>query len=223
ATGPQGPQGLPGADGATGAQGPQGLPGADGATGAQGPQGLPGADGATGPQGPQGIPGSSAVIPFASGASVVTLNTLALGLVGTPALLGFGNSIPGVSIVGGSFTLPVLSNFSFTAPRSGVLSNISAGFTSNIGLNLPGSTLTVRAEIYRATGTSNIFNSTGVGVNLAFDNTISIGETRVGTASGFTVPVNAGDRLLMVFTASAAGVDLVNTLTGSATAGLTIN
>ena len=58
ATGPAGPQGLPGADGATGPAGPQGLPGADGATGPAGPQGLPGADGATGPAGPQGLPGA---------------------------------------------------------------------------------------------------------------------------------------------------------------------
>ena len=62
ADGAQGPQGVPGADGA---QGPQGVPGADGA---QGPQGVPGADGAQGPQGvpgadgaqgPQGVPGAA--------------------------------------------------------------------------------------------------------------------------------------------------------------------
>ena len=48
----QGPQGVPGVDGAPG---PQGLPGVDGAPGPQGPQGVPGADGA---QGPQGLPGA---------------------------------------------------------------------------------------------------------------------------------------------------------------------
>jgi hypothetical protein len=58
-TGPQGPQGNPGADGKTGPQGPQGNPGADGKTGPQGPQGNPGADGKTGPQGPAG-PGVAA-------------------------------------------------------------------------------------------------------------------------------------------------------------------
>jgi hypothetical protein len=40
--------------GKTGPQGPQGEPGADGKTGPQGPQGEPGADGKTGPQGPAG-------------------------------------------------------------------------------------------------------------------------------------------------------------------------
>ena len=55
AVGPQGPQGLAGADGATGAQGPAG---ADGATGAQGPAGADGAAGPEGPQGPAGADGA---------------------------------------------------------------------------------------------------------------------------------------------------------------------
>ncbi|WP_224771061.1 autotransporter domain-containing protein [Pseudomonas sp. FEN] len=45
-TGPQGPQGERGQDGATGPQGPQGERGQDGAAGAQGPQGERGQDGA---------------------------------------------------------------------------------------------------------------------------------------------------------------------------------
>jgi|GEM_PF-1042688 len=56
--GPIGPQGIPGNDGATGPQGPQGIAGNDGAAGPQGPQGIPGNDGAAGPQGPEGIPGN---------------------------------------------------------------------------------------------------------------------------------------------------------------------
>ena len=45
--------------GATGPQGPQGVPGATGKTGPQGPQGVTGATGKTGPQGPAG-PGVAA-------------------------------------------------------------------------------------------------------------------------------------------------------------------
>ena len=56
-TGPQGPQGVPGKDGAVGPQGPQGPKGQDGAVGPQGPQGPKGQDGAVGPQGPQGPKG----------------------------------------------------------------------------------------------------------------------------------------------------------------------
>lgn len=67
-TGPQGPQGVPGKDGAVGPQGPQGPKGQDGAVGPQGPQGPKGQDGAAstqgtpgqaGPQGPRGDKGET--------------------------------------------------------------------------------------------------------------------------------------------------------------------
>jgi hypothetical protein len=58
-TGPQGPAGTNGADGATGPQGPAGTNGADGATGPQGPAGAKGDTGATGPQGPAGAKGDT--------------------------------------------------------------------------------------------------------------------------------------------------------------------
>ena len=56
-TGPTGPQGIPGPDGATGPTGPQGIPGPagpTGPTGATGPAGPAGAAGAVGPTGPTG-------------------------------------------------------------------------------------------------------------------------------------------------------------------------
>jgi collagen type VII alpha len=55
ATGPQGPAGPAGANGATGPQGPAG---ATGATGPQGPAGATGATGAQGPAGPAGAAGT---------------------------------------------------------------------------------------------------------------------------------------------------------------------
>lgn len=53
-TGPRGPQGLPGKDGAVGPQGPQGIQGPAGKTGPQGPKGDVGEIGPVGPQGPKG-------------------------------------------------------------------------------------------------------------------------------------------------------------------------
>ena len=55
-TGPTGPQGVPGINGATGPQGAAGVPGANGATGATG---AAGADGATGAQGSTGAAGTT--------------------------------------------------------------------------------------------------------------------------------------------------------------------
>jgi hypothetical protein len=66
--GPQGEQGLDGAQGPAGTNGgpgpagPQGPVGNNGATGPAGPQGPTGNNGATGPQGPQGPAGTANVI-----------------------------------------------------------------------------------------------------------------------------------------------------------------
>ena len=57
ATGPQGLQGVTGANGATGPQGIQGATGAQGNAGAQGATGVTGANGANGATGPQGLQG----------------------------------------------------------------------------------------------------------------------------------------------------------------------
>ena len=54
AQGPQGEQGVPGAQGPQGEKGEQGVPGAQGPQGEKGEQGVPGAQG---PQGEQGVPG----------------------------------------------------------------------------------------------------------------------------------------------------------------------
>jgi hypothetical protein len=55
--GPQGLQGVPGAQGFTGPQGVQGAPGAPGATGPQGATGPKGDTGSQGPKGDTGAPG----------------------------------------------------------------------------------------------------------------------------------------------------------------------
>jgi Collagen triple helix repeat (20 copies) len=65
ATGATGPKGLTGATGATGPEGAKGVTGATGpegpkgATGVEGPKGLTGATGATGPEGPKGLTGAT--------------------------------------------------------------------------------------------------------------------------------------------------------------------
>ena len=95
-TGPAGPQGVPGADGATGPAGQQGVPGADGATGpagpqgATGPQGLKGDAGATGPAGPQGVPGAGGATgpQGPQGLKGDTGNTGAAGAVGATGPAG---------------------------------------------------------------------------------------------------------------------------------------
>lgn len=170
-----------------------------------------------------------AIIPFASG-SPVTLTTLIGGLTGTTSLVGFGNSVSGVSLVGSNLDLTgatgTLLNFAFTAPRSGSITSMSAFFSTTAALSLVGTTITIQAQLYKALSASNTFTPvSGAAVNLApgLTGVLARGTTSSGQTTGLNIPVAAGDRYLLVFSATASGLTLVNTIEGYASAGVNIN
>ena len=234
----QGPQGVPGNTGATGPQGVQGIQGQPGPTGAAGtngvtgptgPTGATGADGVTGPTGPTGIAGSAAIIPFASGLPV-SLTTVAGGLVGTPAFVGFGSSAPGLTISGGTINLTnpagTLTNFAFSMPRDGIITSLSAFFSTTAALSLVGSTIQITAQLYRSVTPDNVFTAVpGAAVSLtpALTGVISAGTLSSGVTDGLNIPVTPETRLMLVFTATASGLTLVNTVAGYASGGLAIS
>jgi len=175
------------------------------------------------------IGATGSILPYASGVPV-TLTTIAGGLVGTTALVGFGNAASGVSLTGGTIDLTgaggTLLNFAFMSPRSGTISSMSAQFSATAALSLVGSTLTVTAQLYTAPAGSNSFSAVpGALVTLspAYSNLVAIGAVAYGTTSGLSIPVTAGNRYLMVFSATASGITLINTLAGYASAGVNIN
>lgn len=233
--GPTGPTGPTGATGPQGPQGPQGIQGPTGATGPQGPQGIQGATGVTGLQGPQGLQGvaeSSAIIPYASGLPV-TLTTIAGGLVGTTALVGFGNSANGVSILGGTIDLSGASivagtpiNMAFSAPRDGTITAISAYFSVTTALSITGTTVTITAQLYRSTTPNNTFTAVpGAVVTLApaLTGLLAIGASSNGLITGLNIPVTSQTRLLLVFSATATGLSLAQTIIGYASGGVAIS
>ena len=233
--GPTGPTGPTGATGPQGPQGPQGIQGPTGATGPQGPQGIQGATGVTGLQGPQGlqgVAGSSAIIPYASGLPV-TLTTIAGGLVGTTALVGFGNSANGVSILGGTIDLSGASivagtpiNMAFSAPRDGTITAISAYFSVTTALSITGTTVTITAQLYRSTTPNNTFTAVpGAVVTLApaLTGLLAIGASSNGLITGLNIPVTSQTRLLLVFSATATGLSLAQTIIGYASGGVAIS
>jgi BclB C-terminal domain-containing protein len=163
------------------------------------------------------------IIPYASGAVPVALTSLAGGLAETPFFLGFGTAVPGV-FVGGNIVLPTvggLLNEAFTVPRPGTITSIAATFTITVALTLA-TTGTVRAQIYRAPAGSDTFSPTTAFVDLTPTLTplLAVGTTLTG-AAGAAVPVNTGDRLLMVFTLE--GTLVAGAVTGTASAGITID
>ncbi|MEI4830199.1 exosporium glycoprotein BclB-related protein [Bacillus sp. FJAT-53711] len=242
ATGPQGPQGLQGVTGTTGntgSQGPQGLQGVTGATGNTGPQGpqgiqgVTGATGQTGQTGSTGPAGSSTIIPFASGTTPITPatalgTTLALG-----SAIGFGSSIPSITLLGTSPNTLTLSlaTEAFTMPRNGTIESVWANFTATgLNVSLPlGSSIIVEASLYIntvANNNTNVFTqltSTVVNLSPNITSLIVLPVNLAGSNTTVSQPVTAGDRLLMVFSIiDTGGLISVATLTGSASGGVEI-
>ncbi|KYG91975.1 exosporium glycoprotein BclB-related protein [Metasolibacillus sp. FSL H7-0170] len=175
-----------------------------------------------------GVTGGS-IIPFSSGTVPAVLTTIGGGLVGTGSLIGFGTSVPSISLAGGLIELPLGSaavplTEAFSMPRAGRLTAISASFTATVGVAL--GSYTVNAQIYRAAaGTTAFTPLAGATVDLspAIVNPITLAQTVQGTATLPSIPVAAGDLLIMVFSVTGSGALLeAATITGTASAGLNI-
>ncbi|GAV13094.1 exosporium glycoprotein BclB-related protein [Paenibacillus sp. NAIST15-1] len=227
-TGATGATGAAGVTGATGATGGAGATGATGTTGVTGAIGATGATGTTGATGVTGVPGTGAIIPFASGVPVL-LTTLAGGLVGTGGLIGFGNSAPTVSALGATIDLTgaagLLLNMAFSMPRNGIITSISAYFSTTIALSLIGATATIQAQLWESTTPNNTFTPIpGAIVTLApsLSGIVAIGTISHGATTGLSIPVTTETRLLMVFSVTTTGLTLGTTVAGYASAGVAI-
>ncbi|WP_337988474.1 exosporium glycoprotein BclB-related protein [Lysinibacillus sp. JNUCC 51] len=168
-------------------------------------------------------PATGSIIPFASGIVPVVLAVAAGGAIATVSMVGFGTSIPGVTLTGINIDLTGATTGmeAFSVPRDGTITSISATFSAIAGLTITG-TATVRAQIYRAPAGSNVFSPTTAFVDLAPAlSTVVLGTITFGTRNVTPVPVAAGDRLLMVFSATSSGA-AITALTGNASAGINI-
>ncbi|MCT6815074.1 exosporium glycoprotein BclB-related protein [Lysinibacillus fusiformis] len=167
---------------------------------------------------------TGSIIPFSSGTIPVVLTSLISGLVGTVSLVGFGTSVPGVTLAGVNIDLTSsAATEAFTVPRPGTITSISATISATVALTLTG-TATVRAQIYRAVQGSNVFSPTAAFVDLTPAlplATLLAGAIASGNAN-VSVPVSTGDRLLMVFSITTSGATVAVALTGNASAGINI-
>nr|WP_276529270.1 exosporium glycoprotein BclB-related protein [Caproicibacter fermentans] len=152
------------------------------------------------------------------------MTTVAGGLVGTLGLIGFGLNAPGVLALG-VIDLSGLSNFAFSMPRDGVINSVAAYLSVTAALALVGTTVTVTAQLYSSPTPDDTFSPVpGALVTLPpLTGVISIGDTFNAVTPGLAIPVTAQTRLLMVFSATATGVSLVNTIAGYASAGVAIS
>ena len=147
-------------------------------------------------------------------------------LIGTTSLIGFGSSVTGVSIIGGTIDTTTIANMAFSMPRSGTIASMAAYFSTTVALSLVGTIVTVTAQLYASTAPNNVFTPIpGATVTLSptLTGLVGIGTISSGLTTGLSIPVAAGTRLLLVFAADVtAGIDLATTVTGFASAGVSI-
>jgi BclB C-terminal domain-containing protein len=172
---------------------------------------------------------SSSIIPYASG-TPVTVTTISGGLPGTGAISGFGKAVSGITVSSGTVDLTGSAgtdiNYAFSVPRAGTITSISGYFSLTTAMALIGSTVTLSAQLYRAATPNNIFTpvaGTLVTFSPPLTGILAVGTISNGLLTGLSIPVTAQTRLLMVYTASAAGLSLNNTVVGYASGGVTIN
>jgi BclB C-terminal domain-containing protein len=173
---------------------------------------------------------ASTIIPYASSLPV-TLTTIAGGLAGTGAMVGFGNSLSGIALSSGTIDITggtgININFGFTVPRNGTIKSVSAFFSTTAALSLIGTTVTVKAQLYQSNSiNSNTFAPVpGAVVTLtpALTGILSLGTTSDGILNGLSIPVTAQSRFLLVFSTTAAGVSLITSVNGYASAGVSID
>lgn len=110
-------------------------------------------------------------------------------------------------------------------PRNGIITDISDFFSTTLALSLVGSTITIQAQLYSSSTPDNTFTALGSPVILApaLTGILAIGTVNFGTLSGFNIAVTQNTRLLLVFTATASGLSLVNTVAGYASGEIAIS
>ncbi len=228
--GPQGPQGKPGCPGPQGPKGdpgcpgPQGPQGKPGCPGSQGPKGDKGDPGAQGPQGPKGDPGHGSIIPFASNDPVM-LTTFSNGTVNTVSLIGFGNSINNINIYKGKIYLGGIGNIAFSIPRNGVITSISAYFSTSNSFSLGDGSATIKAQLYSSNTPNNSFAPIpGASVILPpiTGQVVDIDTITNNINTNLNIPIDSQARLLMVFSITTSGIFCSSIMEGYASAGITI-
>lgn len=211
-TGPAG-SGAPGPKGDAGAAGAAGAVGPAGPAGPQGAKGDPGTTGGTGAAGPKGDTGAVGPngAPLLTSSGPVSLTTIAGGLVGTVGRLPLSGYAPGgLSDDQAAQVVPIAATFTKLRMRG----------TTTLALSLIGSTLTIKATLYRGTGDGS-YTATALSCDASPGLTgILALNTRIAASCTGTAAFAAGDVGFVQISATASGLSLLNTVSLNATAAI---
>jgi BclB C-terminal domain-containing protein len=170
---------------------------------------------------------SSTIIPYASGLPI-TITTIAGGISGLPAVIGFGASANLTNFLGEMIDLTggngTAHNFAYSTPRNGIIKSISGYFSITQAMNLNGINISIFAQLYQSTTPSNIFLPIAEAkVTLpTLTGIIPTGTVVDNITTGLNIPVTPKTRLLLVYSATANAETSSNTIIGYASAGVAI-
>lgn len=222
--GKQGPAGTGGgAPGPEGKEGPQGPAGAVGPAGPQGPQGNvgpvgpQGAVGPTGPKGDEGPPGTGSIVYAASSGDPAVLTTIAGGFASQVAVLPLsGDQAGSAQLLGGTLDLtggPGQMVPAQTFPTTETIESMTVFTSTTVAQALVGTTVTVTAQLYTSTTPDNTFTPVPGAVVTAsppLTGVVPIGSISNGITTGLSIPITAQTRGVIVVSAEATGISLIN-------------
>lgn len=145
-----------------------------------------------------GTSSGGTVIPYASG-TPTSVTTIAGGLIGTVAALGFGGNLTGISLTGVNIDASTINNYAFSVPRDGFINTINCTFSITAGLTLTLSTVTLQCQLYSSSATGNTFApvvGTDVTINPPLTGAVAIGTVISASSNVLSVPITRGSRLL---------------------------
>jgi len=174
-------------------------------------------------------PQSEAIIPFSSGLPA-SLDLAAGGAVGLPTYVGFGGATNGTVTLGNTITIgtggETVADYAFIVPKNGIIRSLYAQFTVIVAETLTVGTIVVNCRLYSAPigdTTFTLISDANVNLAPAISN-VAVGTVVSGNVKNLHTHINAGDQLLLVFSAQNTSTSsIVGTLEGFASAGVAIS
>ncbi len=159
---------------------------------------------------------------FMTATSNATLTTIAGGLAGNVAVLplsGYVKTAYATPLSSGSIDLTPTAGSDTTPPYTlladGTFTAIRGTLHLEQALSLVGTTVTVTAQVYSSpSATATLFPVPGTACTFApaLTGIVAVGTSAQCSLTGLSIPYTAGSTAVLVVTATAAGVSLINTV-----------
>lgn len=153
-----------------------------------------------------------------SSADQADVTTISGGLSGTVAAVPVSGNVTSsnsYTIVGGVLNDQGAPAHGQSMPRDGTMTSMSFYADLRVAMALVGTTVTVQAQLYSSPTPNGAFTAVpGALVTAAppLTGVLGPGTTMSGITTGLSIPVTEQTRLLIVVSATASGVTLINSI-----------